>query len=87
MPKRLLRPSSVRAAPEGTTVEDRDTGAGAPEVGASSASPGPSGSGTAAWQQRRPTEPRSADGQEILVPDWPLIGQRMRQLFGNDLLA
>jgi exopolyphosphatase / guanosine-5'-triphosphate,3'-diphosphate pyrophosphatase len=63
MPKRLLRPSPVRAAPEGTTVEDRDTGAGAPEVGASSASPGPSGSGTAGWQQRRPTEPRSADGQ------------------------
>lgn len=63
MPKRLLRPSSVRAAPEGTTVEDRDTGAGASEVGASSASPGPSGSGTAGWQQRRPTEPRSADGQ------------------------
>ncbi|MCA0035533.1 Ppx/GppA family phosphatase [Mesorhizobium sp. B263B2A] len=44
-------------------MEDRDTGAGAPEVGASSASPGPSGSGTAGWQQRRPTEPRSADGQ------------------------
>jgi len=63
MPKRLLRPSPVRAAPEGTTVEDRDTGAGASEVGASSASPGPSGSGTAGWQQRRPTEPRSADGQ------------------------
>ncbi|WP_418001058.1 Ppx/GppA phosphatase family protein [Mesorhizobium erdmanii] len=63
MPKRLLRPSPVRAAPEGTTVEDRDTGAGASEVGASSASPGPSGPGTAGWQQRRPTEPRSADGQ------------------------
>jgi len=63
MPKRLLRPSPVRAAPEGTTVEDRDTGAGASEVGASSASPGPSGSGTAGWQQRRPTEPRSAAGQ------------------------
>ncbi|QKD06554.1 Ppx/GppA phosphatase family protein [Mesorhizobium loti] len=44
-------------------MEDRDTGAGAPEVGASSASLGPSGSGTAGWQQRRPTEPRSADGQ------------------------
>ncbi|MER8695899.1 Ppx/GppA family phosphatase [Mesorhizobium opportunistum] len=44
-------------------MEDRDTGAGAPEVGAFSASPGPSGSGTAGWQQRRPTEPRSADGQ------------------------
>jgi len=44
-------------------VEDRDTGAGAPEVGASSASPGPSGSGAAGWQQRRPTEHRSADGQ------------------------
>ena len=44
-------------------MEDRDTGAGAPEVGASSASPGPSGPGTAGWQQRRPTEPRSADGQ------------------------
>jgi len=29
----------------------------------------------------------SADGQQILVPDWPLIGQRMRQLFGNDLLG
>ncbi|TPM46329.1 Ppx/GppA family phosphatase [Mesorhizobium sp. B2-2-3] len=44
-------------------MEDRDTGAGAPEVGASSASPGPAGPGTAKWQQRRPTEPRSADGQ------------------------
>ncbi|TPN38791.1 Ppx/GppA family phosphatase [Mesorhizobium sp. B2-3-3] len=43
-------------------MEDRDTGAGAPEVGASSASPGPSGSGTAGWQQRRPTELGSADG-------------------------
>ncbi|UVK44854.1 Ppx/GppA family phosphatase [Mesorhizobium sp. AR07] len=40
-------------------MEDRDTGAGAPEVGASSASPGPAGS----WRQRRPSEPRSADGQ------------------------
>ncbi|MER8847272.1 Ppx/GppA family phosphatase [Mesorhizobium australicum] len=63
MPKRLLRPSPVRAAPEGTTVEDRDTGAGAPEVGASSASLGPSGPGTAGWQQRRATEPRSVNGQ------------------------
>ncbi|WP_263485619.1 Ppx/GppA phosphatase family protein [Mesorhizobium sp. ES1-4] len=63
MPKRLLRPSPVRAAPEGTTVEDRDTGAGAPEVGASSASPGSSGPGAAGWQQRRPTEPRSVNGQ------------------------
>ncbi|WP_415752009.1 Ppx/GppA phosphatase family protein [Mesorhizobium sp. B2-1-8] len=63
MRKRLLRPSPVRAAPEGTTVEDRDTGAGAPEVGASSASPGSSGPGTAGWQQRRPTEPRSVNGQ------------------------
>ncbi|MBZ9963238.1 Ppx/GppA phosphatase family protein [Mesorhizobium sp. BR1-1-2] len=44
-------------------MEDRDTGAGAPEVGASSASPEPAGLGTAKWQQRRPTEPRSADGQ------------------------
>ncbi|MBZ9852403.1 Ppx/GppA family phosphatase [Mesorhizobium sp. CA13] len=44
-------------------MEDRDTGAGAPEVGASSASPGPAGPGTGKWQQRRPTEPRSADGQ------------------------
>ncbi|PBC23643.1 MULTISPECIES: Ppx/GppA phosphatase family protein [unclassified Mesorhizobium] len=44
-------------------MEDRDTGAGASEVGASSASPGPSGSGTAGWQKRRPTEPRSAGGQ------------------------
>lgn len=44
-------------------MEDRDTGAGASEVGASSASPGPSGSGTAGWQQRRRTEPRSAGGQ------------------------
>ncbi|TGW05411.1 Ppx/GppA family phosphatase, partial [Mesorhizobium sp. M2D.F.Ca.ET.145.01.1.1] len=61
MPKRLLRPSPVRAAPEGTTVEDRDTGAGAPEVGASSASPGSSGPGTAGWPQRRPTEPRSVN--------------------------
>ncbi|WP_214472831.1 Ppx/GppA phosphatase family protein [Mesorhizobium sp. dw_380] len=43
-------------------MEDRDTGAGAPEVGASSASPGPSGSG-GGWQQRRPMAPRSADGQ------------------------
>ncbi|MFD2058070.1 Ppx/GppA phosphatase family protein [Mesorhizobium calcicola] len=40
-------------------MEDRDTGAGAPEVGASSASPGPAGS----WRQRRPTESRSANGQ------------------------
>ncbi|WP_373424737.1 Ppx/GppA phosphatase family protein [Mesorhizobium sp. SARCC-RB16n] len=63
MPKRLLRPSPVRAAPEGTTVEDRDTGAGAPEVGASSASPGSSGPGAAGWQQRHPTEPRSVNGQ------------------------
>ncbi|TPM39729.1 Ppx/GppA phosphatase family protein [Mesorhizobium sp. B2-3-4] len=44
-------------------MEDRDTGASAPEVGASSASPGSSGSGTAGWQQRRPSEPRSANGQ------------------------
>ncbi|MBZ9679755.1 Ppx/GppA family phosphatase [Mesorhizobium sp. BR1-1-4] len=44
-------------------MEDRDTGAGAPEVGASSASLGPSGPGTAGWQQRRPTEPRSVNGQ------------------------
>lgn len=43
-------------------MEDRDTGAGAPEVGASSASPGPIGQGAASWQQLRPPEPRSADG-------------------------
>ncbi|MFA6153025.1 Ppx/GppA phosphatase family protein [Mesorhizobium sp.] len=43
-------------------MEDRDTGADAPEVGASSASPGPAGPGAASWQQRRPTGPRFADG-------------------------
>ena len=30
---RLRRPATVRAAPEGSTVEDRNTGAGAPEAG------------------------------------------------------
>lgn len=29
---------------------------------------------------------RSADGQDILLPNWPLIQQRLHELFGNDLL-
>ncbi|MEO5756732.1 MAG: Ppx/GppA family phosphatase, partial [Mesorhizobium sp.] len=44
-------------------MEDRDTGASAPEVSASSASPRPAGSGAAGWQQRRRAESRSGDGQ------------------------
>ncbi|RVB53402.1 Ppx/GppA family phosphatase, partial [Mesorhizobium sp. M7A.F.Ca.CA.001.06.1.1] len=44
-------------------MEDHDTGAGAPEVGVSSASQRSADPGNASWQQRRPTELRSADGQ------------------------
>jgi LCP family protein required for cell wall assembly len=33
------------------------------------------------------TDARSADGQEILVPNWPLIGERVREIFGQDLLG
>ncbi len=29
---------------------------------------------------------QSADGQDILIPDWPAIRARLRQLFGADLL-
>jgi exopolyphosphatase/guanosine-5'-triphosphate,3'-diphosphate pyrophosphatase len=45
-------------------VEDRDTGADAPEVGVSSAPPMPQGSGgaSASRQHSRPAEPRSGDG-------------------------
>ncbi|TIV81780.1 MAG: hypothetical protein E5V78_22120, partial [Mesorhizobium sp.] len=39
----MLRPFPVRAAPEGTEVEDHDTGAGASAVGMSGASPAQSG--------------------------------------------
>jgi exopolyphosphatase/guanosine-5'-triphosphate,3'-diphosphate pyrophosphatase len=83
--KRLLRPLSVRAALEGTTVEDRDTGAGAPEVGASSASPGPSGQGN--WQQRRPPEQRSANGQAADAPQKGKPKKRRKRRRGRKVFA
>ncbi|RUU72386.1 Ppx/GppA family phosphatase, partial [Mesorhizobium sp. M7A.T.Ca.TU.009.01.3.1] len=66
---------------------DHDTGASAPEVGVSSASRRSAGPGNASWQQRRPTELRSADGQAGDAPHKGKPKKRRKRRRGRKVFA
>ncbi|RUY82662.1 Ppx/GppA family phosphatase, partial [Mesorhizobium sp. M7A.F.Ca.CA.001.12.2.1] len=68
-------------------MEDHDTGAGAPEVGVSSASQRSADPGNASWQQRRPTELRSADGQAGDAPHKGKPKKRRKRRRGRKVFA